>query len=105
MSTVAFVSMCVGNDDGLSFTVLERCLWSACSLRSFHTSPTPFFYIVDEQFPSAAAGFVRDVLRASLLISRRALAWPASESFPTAPRRSYTFHKLRAWLLHESAIL
>ncbi|KAL1511161.1 hypothetical protein AB1Y20_005977 [Prymnesium parvum] len=96
----AFASMCIGpTDGGLTPSRLSRCLWSACSLRSYHAPPTPFFYFVDEQFPAAAARFLRLALNATLLRSRRALAWPASPRFPRAPRRAYTFHKLRAWLL------
>ncbi len=105
----AFASMCVGNGNGVTDALIERCLLSACCMRAWHSEPTPLVYIIDAALPRAARNFLSRVTNASFVVSTGPPSWPPAPSWPSAssspPARLYTFTKLRAWRLDYSRLL
>ena len=57
--------------------LVERCLVSACCLRSFHRRGSQVVYVVDASFPAVARRFLQNVVNASVRVMEPQ-AWPAS---------------------------
>lgn len=103
---LAFASMCVANDKGVSYDLVSRCLLSACCLRSWASvSQVPFVFIVDVDLPAAAKTFLRQQTNATLVEVTGAPRWPSSVRWPTPPPRAYSFRKLQIWSLNFTRVL
>ena len=97
-------TMCVANADGISASLIERCLLSACSARAWAGDAAPPIYaFVDDALPNAAATFLSEAVGALLIRVSSPVAWPSSERWPVPPKRAYSSNQLqnRHWVAGE----
>ena len=96
-----FASMCIGTSDDL----VRRCLIAVARWRHVvkENSP-PLIYYIRDNFPAYGVDYLKSVPNVHVVVLDE-LPWPASETYPIAPKRFYSFYKLAAFNLYGYRVL